>query len=285
MGWIACNNVISDLYAMGVSRIDNVLMLLSTSTKFTDKMEDAVLPQIMSGFRDCCFAAGTQVRGGQTTRNPWVLLGGCATSVLPKNEFVLPNGAKAGDLLVLTKPLGTQIAVNLNQWLDDQDMDKLKATGMNEDEIRKGYDAATVSMMTLNKEASSLMRKYKAHAATDVTGFGILGHAQNLVECQEDELDFVIDKLPILEKIASADDGMGRMFQLVKGYSAETSGGLLLAIDPIEAAKYITDLKAANGHDIWIIGKVTAGSRKAKIVPEVQIIDVTLNENEKLVST
>ena len=58
-----------------------------------------------------------------------------------------------------------------------------------------------------------------------------------------------------------------------------------MAIDPIEAAKYITDLKAANGHDIWIIGKVTAGSRKAKIVPEVQIIDVTLNENEKLVST
>lgn len=55
-------------------------MLLSTSTKFTDKQEDAVLPQIMSGFRDCCFAAGTQVRGGQTTRNPWVLLGGCATS-------------------------------------------------------------------------------------------------------------------------------------------------------------------------------------------------------------
>jgi selenophosphate synthase len=62
---------------------------------------------------------------------------------------------------VLTKPLGTQIAVNLNQWLDDQDMDKIKPTGMNEDDIRKGYDAATVSMMTLNREASSLMRKYK----------------------------------------------------------------------------------------------------------------------------
>ena len=81
--------------------------------------------------------------------------------MLPKNEFVLPNGAKAGDVLVLTKPLGTQIAVNLNQWLDNKDMDKLKPTGMNEDEIRKGYDAATVSMMTLNREASSLMRKYK----------------------------------------------------------------------------------------------------------------------------
>ena len=81
--------------------------------------------------------------------------------VLPKDNFVLPNGAKPGDLLILTKPLGTQIAVNLNQWLDDGDTDKLKPTGMNEKDVRNGYDAATVSMMTLNREASSLMRKYK----------------------------------------------------------------------------------------------------------------------------
>ena len=81
--------------------------------------------------------------------------------VLPKDNFVLPNGAKPGDLLILTKPLGTQIAVNLNQWLDDGDTDKLKPTGMNDEDVRKGYDAATVSMMTLNREASSLMRKYK----------------------------------------------------------------------------------------------------------------------------
>ena len=74
------------------------------------------------------------------------------------------------------------------------------------------------------------------------------------------------------------------LLQYFQGYSAETSGGLLLAIDPNEADKYIADLKAANGHDIWIIGKVTAGNRKATIVPQVQIVNVTLNENEKLVS-
>ena len=60
-------------------------MLLATSTKFSDIEESVVLPLIMSGFRDCCLAAGTEVRGGQTARNPWVLLGGCATSVLKRN--------------------------------------------------------------------------------------------------------------------------------------------------------------------------------------------------------
>ena len=64
---------------------------------------------IYLGFRDCCFAAGTEVRGGQTARNPWVLLGGCATSVLERNQFVMPNAAVPGDVLLCTKPLGTQV--------------------------------------------------------------------------------------------------------------------------------------------------------------------------------
>ena len=95
-----------------------VLMLLATSTKFTVDQEDIVIPAIMSGFRDCCLAAGTEIRGGQTAKNPWVLLGGCATSVLPMSEIVMPNQAKSGDVLILTKPLGIRVAVNLNQWLD-----------------------------------------------------------------------------------------------------------------------------------------------------------------------
>lgn len=284
MGWIACNNVISDLYAMGVSRIDNVLMLLSTSTKFTELEGDVVLPLIMSGFRDCCFAAGTEVRGGQTTKNPWVLLGGCATSVLPKSDFVMPNGAKPGDVLILTKPLGTQISVNLHQWLDEADSARLKNIKMSSDEIMMSYQAATVSMMTLNKEAARLMRLYKAHAATDVTGFGILGHAQNLAESQSEALHMVIDKLPIIAGIAEADEALGGMFQLKKGYSAETSGGLLLAISPDVADNYINDLKLANGHDVWKIGHVTSGSRTAEISPSVEIINVIVDDKLKLLT-
>ena len=110
-----------------------VLMLLATSTKFTVDQEDIVIPAIMSGFRDCCLAAGTEIRGGQTAKNPWVLLGGCATSVLPMSEIVMPNQAKEGDVLILTKPLGIRVAVNLNQWLDtkperiEQESSKLRS--------------------------------------------------------------------------------------------------------------------------------------------------------------
>merc|ERR1712110_449915 len=124
---------------MGVTRIDNVLMLLATSTKFSEKERDVVIPKLMSGFRDCCFAAGTEVRGGQTARNPWVLLGGCATSVLERNQFVMPNGAVPGDVLVCTKPLGTQVSVNLHQWLDQGDKARLKSVTLSEDEILKSY--------------------------------------------------------------------------------------------------------------------------------------------------
>ena len=66
------------------------------------------------------------MRGGQTARNPWVLLGGCATSVLPRDKFVMPNAAVPGDVLICTKPLGTQVAVNLNQWMDLGDEARMK---------------------------------------------------------------------------------------------------------------------------------------------------------------
>ena len=66
------------------------------------------------------------MRGGQTARNPWVLLGGCATSVLPRDKFVMPSAAVPGDVLICTKPLGTQVAVNLNQWMDLGDEGRMK---------------------------------------------------------------------------------------------------------------------------------------------------------------
>ena len=88
-------------------------MLLATSIKFTVDEEDIVIPLIMSGFRDCCLAAGTEIRGGQTAKNPWVLLGGCATSVLPMASLVMPNQAVEGDVLILTKPLGIRLLTNL----------------------------------------------------------------------------------------------------------------------------------------------------------------------------
>lgn len=283
MGWIACNNVISDLYAMGVSRIDNVLMLLATSTKFTPEQEDIVIPAIMAGFRDCCLKAGTQIRGGQTAKNPWVLLGGCATSVLPLDQLVMPNQAKAGDVLVLTKPLGIRVAVNLNQWLDTKP-ERIESISITRQEIKKAYNDCIVAMTTLNKNAAQLMREMGAHGATDVTGFGILGHADNLAQCQLEEVDFVLERLPFLQNMVNADREAGNVFKVTNGYAAETSGGLLIALPADKVEAFQAKLKQLDGHDSWVVGKVVAGERKAKMIDQIELIEVATDENDKLIT-
>lgn len=88
-GRIACANVLSDLYAMGVTECDNMLMLLGVSNKMTDRERDKVMPLIIQGFKDAAEEAGTSVTGGQTVLNPWIVLGGVATTVCQPNEFIM----------------------------------------------------------------------------------------------------------------------------------------------------------------------------------------------------
>lgn len=88
-GKIACTNVLSDLYAMGVTDCDNMLMLLGVSTKMTEKERDVVVPLIMRGFKDSALDAGTTVTGGQTVVNPWCTIGGVATTVCQPNEYIV----------------------------------------------------------------------------------------------------------------------------------------------------------------------------------------------------
>lgn len=106
MGKIACANVLSDLYAMGVTECDNMLMLVAVSTKMTEKERDVVVPLMMRGFRDCAAEAGTSCTGGQTVMNPWITIGGVASSVCQSQEYILPDVSVPGDVLVLSKPLG-----------------------------------------------------------------------------------------------------------------------------------------------------------------------------------
>nr|CAD7417118.1 unnamed protein product [Timema poppensis] len=89
MGKITCANVISDLYAMGVTECDNMLMLLAVSTKMTEKERDVVVPLLMRGFKDAALEAGTTVTGGQTVVNPWCTIGGVASTVCQPNEYIV----------------------------------------------------------------------------------------------------------------------------------------------------------------------------------------------------
>jgi len=274
-GRIACANVLSDLYAMGVVACHNMLMLLAVSKDMTDAERDVVIPLIMRGFQDTAQEAGCLVTGGQTVLNPWVTVGGVASTVCSDGDIIMPEGAVAGDVLLLTKALGTQVAVNAHQWMEEEgDMwNKIKdITSM--EEVKAAYRATTLSMARLNLTGAKLMHKYQARAATDVTGFGILGHAKNLAENQIKPVSFTIHTLPIITNMVKIAKKVGNMFQLMQGYSAETSGGLLMAISKEGAEAYIKEIKELEGCDAWIIGSVEEGARTATIVETPTILEV-----------
>lgn len=276
MGRIAAANVLSDMYAMGVTTCDNMLMLLGVSTKMTDKERDVIIPLMIRGFKDGAEEGGSCVTGGQTVLNPWLTIGGVASSVCKTNgEFIMPgDNAIAGDVLVLTKPLGTQVAVNAYQWLDQPDRWNRIKLVVSEDDVRKAYQRAMNSMARLNRTAARLMHTFNAHGATDVTGFGLLGHAKNLAKVQKNRVGFVIHNLPIIAKMAAVSKACGNMFQLLQGLSAETSGGLLITLPREQAAAFCKKIESEEGYQAWIIGIVEKADRTARIIDKPRVIEV-----------
>lgn len=279
-GKIACSNVLSDLYAMGVTECDNVLMLVAVSTKMAEKERDVVVPLMMRGFKDCALEAGCSVTGGHTTMNPWFTIGGVATTVCQPNEFIIPDAAVVGDVLVLTKPLGTQVCSNAHQWLDQPERWNRIKLVVSEEDVRKAYQRGMDSMARLNRSAAMLMHKYNAHGATDITGFGLLGHAQALARNQKNEVSFVIHNMPVIAKMAAVSKACGNMFQLLTGRSEETSGGLLICLPREQAAAYCKDIEKTEGYQSWIIGIVEKGNRTARIIDKPRVIEVPAKEKD-----
>ncbi|CAJ0935871.1 unnamed protein product, partial [Mesorhabditis belari] len=268
MGRITAANVLSDLYAMGVSECDNMLMLLGVAVDLADKERDIIIGQFMQGFKDNADLAGTKVRGGQTVRCPWLLLGGVASSVATDEEIIRVDKAKPGDVLLLTKPIGGQVSVNSYEWLKKKN-GRVEELGLDGERIVKAFQQVTMQMCRLNRNAARLLHKHHAHASTDVTGFGLLGHADNLARAQQAQVRFVIDHLPIVEYMDEIALKMpnGNGFNLFSGTSAETSGGLLIALSEADALAYKKEIETLDGFPAWIVGKVeaTTGERGAII--------------------
>ncbi|CAA16367.2 putative selenide, water dikinase [Caenorhabditis elegans] len=280
MGRVTCANVLSDLYAMGVSECDNMLMLLAVAIDLNEKQRDIVVPLFIQGFKDAADEAGTKIRGGQTVRCPWLLLGGVATSVAHESEIIKVDQAVPGDVLILTKPIGGQVAVNSYEWIKKKN-GKIEELNLEIPKIEKAFKQVCEQMSRLNRNAAKLLHKYDAHSSTDVTGFGLLGHAENLARVQKQPMEFIIEKLPIIEYMDEIADKMiakgGEGFKLYQGTSAETSGGLLIAMSEENAKKYIAELSSLDNAPAWIIGKVTAkttDSSIARILPDAVRISV-----------
>lgn len=274
-GRIAACNVLSDLYAMAVTEVDTTLMILAVSTDMAQADKDIVTAKMMKGFADTCKEAGTACTGGQTVQNPWPVVGGVGISLRHEKDFIRPHGAVPGDVLVLTKPLGTQVAVNVWQWRDQPAKFGRVSHFMTPDRAARAYDMACESMGRLNARGAALMHKYGAHGATDVTGFGIMGHCANLAQHTAAGVHMEIHTLPIIADMVAVDAAIGGTYRLLQGRSAETSGGLLVALPSVEAAEgFIKEISEGDGQPAWIIGSVKEGERTAAISPSVRVIEV-----------
>lgn len=280
-GRIAGANVLSDLYAMGVHQCDNVSLICGIPTKLTDDERQVVISSMLEGFRDCAAEGECSVRGGQIVPNPWMMIGGVASSVCANSEIVSPDGACVGDVLVLTKPIGTQIAVNAHQWMDQKEerWNRVKMIVTPEQTV-KAFQRATSSMARLNRTGAKLMHKYGAHCATDVTGYGILGHAAVMAKAQKAEVSFVLHSLPVIANMVAVSKVCGIAFGLLQGSSAETSGGLLICLPKETAAAFCEAIESEEGFPAWIVGDVENGDKTARMIDIPKVIEVPSVEKE-----
>ncbi|HUU20752.1 MAG TPA: selenide, water dikinase SelD [Sedimentisphaerales bacterium] len=275
-GQVAAANSVSDIYAMGGTPMTAVSVLGFPVRKVPDK----AMKEILCGGIDKMNEAGTAIIGGHSINDSEIKAGFAVTGMIDKDKIVTNAGARKGDVLVLTKPLGTGIVAFAAQ------------IGRADE---KSIKAATESMTTLNKTASQLMVKFGAHACTDVTGFSLCGHLAEMALSSGVDVEIIWDNIPlfvgVLEYAAAgilpgaiernkescsrriiADDSLPQeMIDIC--YDAQTSGGLLIAIAESDVDDFLKALQGEGISAAAVIGKVlgkgsglvhikTDGSRK-----------------------
>jgi selenide,water dikinase len=262
-GAIAAANALSDIYAMG-GRVLFAINLVA----FPDDLDKAILQQILQGGADKVVEAGGVVAGGHSVKDSEPKYGLAVTGLIDPNLVKTKGGGRPGDWLVLTKPLGVGLITTA-----------LKRSVAKDAHVK----AAVTSMKLLNRQAAVAAQQANAHAVTDITGFGLLGHAHEMALAGHVNFQFDFDRLPWLAgafTYAQADvfpggtavnrqyfapwvtfaEAISPLMQKML-WTPETSGGLLVALAPDAVATYQTHCPAA-----VVVGQVVAGNGAIEVV-------------------
>ncbi len=260
-GQVAAANSVSDIYAMG----GTPMTALSVIGFPVRKIPDQAMLEILRGGIDKMKEAGCAIIGGHSINDPEVKAGFAVTGRIDKGRVVTNAGARPGDVLILTKPLGTGIVAFAAQI----------------DRARPESVAATAASMTsLNKTAAELMVEFGAHACTDVTGFSLMGHLAEMARSSGVDVRIIWDDLPLFEGVLEYAAGgilpgaiernkescadrvvpSERLPQEMVDicFDAQTSGGLLIAIEQAKAAQLLKALHNRGVPAATIIGKVAS---------------------------
>jgi len=260
-GAIASANALSDVYAMG----GDVLFALNLAA-FPDDLDRAILSEILRGGAEKVREAGAIIVGGHTVSDKEPKYGLAVTGLVHPAHILTKGGAQPGDLLVLTKPLGVGLITTA-----------LKRGQADPAHVK----TAVKSMSALNRHASHLAQRFEAHACTDVTGYGILGHGLEMTTASGVMFRLRFDVIPSLPGAMDYAEqeifpgGLHRNREHVLPnvrfadrvtvaprailFDPETSGGLLIALAPDQARAYVAQAEV-DGIDARLIGEVVEGS-------------------------
>ena len=260
-GQIAAANALSDVYAMG----GKPLTAMNIVCFPTESMDISILKNILRGGIDKMVEAKVTLVGGHTVVDTELKYGLSVTGTVHPKKLVTNAGAKIGDKLILTKPLGTGI-INT----------AVKAGVVDEQTVAR----VTKCMATLNDKASELMQEIGVHACTDITGFGLLGHAAQLAQNSQVGLNINIAALPFFPEagefakqglcpaglhrnrefyspcVRIASDIPAHVQDIL--FDPQTSGGLLICLAPRKAEPLLARLRQAGVEDAAIIGEVVS---------------------------
>jgi selenide,water dikinase len=266
-GAIAAANAMSDVYAMG----GEVVLALNVAA-FPPSMPAEIISEILRGGAEKVAEAGGVIAGGHTLDDDEPKYGLSVMGFVHPQEIATKVGARPGDVLFLTKPLGVGIITTAAKG------------GVAEPAHLRG---AVEQMLMLNRKAAQLMQQVDFHAVTDITGFALIGHSYEVAELSDVTLRFHIDKLPFLagankyaadwlfpggsscnkdayESQVSFASGTPDEIQMLL-YTPETSGGLLICVPP-DQADQLADLFLSEGQQYWIVGEAVEGPPGIEVV-------------------
>lgn len=258
-GRIAACNAASDAFATGAVENLDCLVVLGVPRDLTDNAEP-----ILAGMADALEAMGGVIAGGHTIMNPWPFAGGAISATTRPDALLTSQGASPGDQLYLTKPLGTQPAMGAHRVTDEQFVETV--TDATDRPLDRIASEAVEWMTTPNRDAALACREY-ATAATDITGFGLAG--QSRVVADRSNVGIELTHFPVIAGTPALSSLFG--YGLTAGESAETSGGLFVAVPPDA-----TDAVEAAFEDASVffrqVGRATDGSGVTVDDPTVEAV-------------
>lgn len=262
-GQIAACNATNDVYAKGALDILSVLAIMG----MPEDLPLTVQKEVLRGFCDFCRSLNAPVVGGHTIVCPWPIMGGAVTALANLDNLVFISKAKPGDKIVLTKPLGVQPVMRLLRISDIQQEKMSKM--IPDEELSKAIDTAIHIMTTSNKNAAQAMLEVGVNAATDVTGFGIHGHASNMAE--QSGVSILIDMLPVIRGTPKIAETFG--YPLLQGKASETAGGQLISV-PQERVNQLLSALRKKDCEGYLIGEVQKGQEKAFLIDDIEVIEI-----------